>query len=170
MCSASFALVAAMKDEARPNLIRVRSDRSIVGTAVIASITTLAVALFLQWLVYNDLLHRTGPLRVVGSAVAAFLAFSFVVRVQFAQRQRRMEVLRRFETIAEMNDRIRNALQVIECATYATNPEATKPVREAVDTIEAVLDEVVIKSHPLVASESENESLPKFVKKKASNQ
>ncbi len=57
-------------------------------------------------------------------------------------------MLRRFERIAEMNDRIRNALQVIECVTYASNPQATAPVRDAVDVIEGVLHEVLIETHP----------------------
>ena len=57
-------------------------------------------------------------------------------------------MLRRFERIAQMNDRIRNALQVIELVTYATNPQATAPVREAVDVIEGILHEVLTETHP----------------------
>jgi hypothetical protein len=61
-------------------------------------------------------------------------------------------MLRRFETIGQMNDRIRNALQAIECATYATNPQATEPVRNAVDVIEGVLQEVLIEAHPALSN------------------
>lgn len=47
-----------------------------------------------------------------------------------------------------MNDRIRNSLQAIECLTYAANPEATEPVRSAVNVIEGVLEEVLAEHHP----------------------
>jgi hypothetical protein len=63
-------------------------------------------------------------------------------------RKQKLEMLRRFEIILRMNDRIRNALQIIECVTYATNPEATEPVRDAVDVIEGVLHEVLADAHP----------------------
>jgi hypothetical protein len=42
-----------------------------------------------------------------------------------------------------MNDRIRNALQAIECITYAADPSATESVREAVGAIDEVLKEVL---------------------------
>jgi hypothetical protein len=51
-------------------------------------------------------------------------------------------MLLRFETIARMNDRVRNALQTIECVTYLSDPEATQPVREAVEVIDDVLQDV----------------------------
>ena len=46
-----------------------------------------------------------------------------------------------------MNDRIRNSLQAIELVVYATNPHVTDPVKEAVDTIESVLQEVLVETH-----------------------
>ena len=70
--------------------------------------------LALQWLVYDDWMHRGGPLRLVGSAIAFMLTFAFAYRWQLAARKRRLETLRRFETIRWMNDRIRNSLQAIE--------------------------------------------------------
>jgi hypothetical protein len=42
-----------------------------------------------------------------------------------------------------MNDRIRNSLSAIESIVYATNPHVTDPVKDAVDTIENVLQEVL---------------------------
>ncbi|HWC20091.1 MAG TPA: hypothetical protein VG498_23960 [Terriglobales bacterium] len=42
-----------------------------------------------------------------------------------------------------MNDRIRNALQAIECITYAADPSAAKSLREAVEVIDGVLREFV---------------------------
>lgn len=109
-----------------------------------------AAGILLQWLVYDDWLHRTG-FRFVGSLLAGILMFAFAYYRQSTIRERKVEMLRRFQTIAQMNDRIRNALQVIECATYATNPQATEPVRNAVDVIEGVLEEVLADVHPALA-------------------
>lgn len=111
------------------------------------------IAICLQWLVYDDWLHKSGPLRIVGSAVAFFLTFVFVFRWQLAARTRKIETLHRFETIRWMNDRIRNSLQAIECLVYASNPHVTDPVKEAVDTIEKVLDEVLSTARPETSAE-----------------
>jgi hypothetical protein len=95
---------------------------------------------------------------------AGVLTFVFALRWQSAIRERKIEMLRRFETIQRMNDRIRNALQVIECATYATNPQATEPVRNAVDVIEGVLQEVLVEAHPaLSAAPDPSEAAPKSI-------
>ena len=45
-----------------------------------------------------------------------------------------------------MNDRIRNALQAIECLTYVAQPEATDSVRQSVNVIDSVLREVLADS------------------------
>jgi hypothetical protein len=84
----------------------------------------------------------------VGSAIAFFLTFLFAYRWQFAARKRKIETLRHLETIRWMNDRIRNSLQAIECIVYATNPHVTDPVKDAVDTIENVLQEVLSEARP----------------------
>jgi hypothetical protein len=117
-----------------------------------AGLAMFALAIFLQWLVYDDWMHRSGPLRIVGSVVAAVLTFAVAQRWQSAIRARKIEMLRRFETIKWMNDRIRNALQAIECVTYAADPTATDSVRSAVDVIEDVLHEVLIDAYPSPAS------------------
>jgi hypothetical protein len=127
--------------------LRVSSNLAVLLVALISALAVLAAALCLQWLVYDDWLHETG-LRVTGSLLASLLTFIFAYRWQSASRERKIELRRRFETIADMNDRVRNALQVIECATYATNPGATAPVRYAVDSIEQVLREVLVDAHP----------------------
>lgn len=111
-----------------------------------ASCGVLTVSLALQWLVYDDWLRQTGPLHVIGTSIAAVLTFLFVLRWLFALRQKQRETLARFEKIARMNDRIRNALQAIECITYAADPSATKSVREAVGVIDGVLQEVIADS------------------------
>ena len=51
-------------------------------------------------------------------------------------------MVRRMEMILHMNDRIRNALQAIECLTYVAQPEATEAVRQSVNVIDSVLREV----------------------------
>ena len=68
----------------------------------VASFFVLACTLLLQWLVYDDWLHQTGPLHMVGGAVAAVLTFMFIFGWQSAIREQQAEMLRRFETIAEL--------------------------------------------------------------------
>ncbi|MGC2209503.1 MAG: hypothetical protein WA532_05250 [Candidatus Korobacteraceae bacterium] len=126
---------------------QISSTGSIVFIATAAGLAVLGTAILLQWIIYNDWLHRAG-LRLVGSVLAGVVTSLFAYRWQWAMREQKLRMLQRFETILRMNDRIRNALQIIECATYATNPEATKPVRDAVEVIEGVLHEVLAETHP----------------------
>ncbi len=134
----------AVKFKAEPLLSRrIHSKASILIFSVVSGFAASTAAVLLQWLVYDDWLHWTGRTRLSGSLLAGALTFAFALRWQFAARQHRQEMLHRFQRIAEMNDRIRNALQVIECVTYAASPQATAPVREAVDVIEGVLHEVL---------------------------
>lgn len=116
--------------------------------SLVSGLTAVGLAIFLQWLIYDDWLHDAGPVRVIGSLLAGALMFAIAFRWQTAQRDRRLEMLHRFETIHWMTDRIRNSLQAIECVTYHASPEATDSVRAAVDTIESVLQEVLADSHP----------------------
>ena len=131
-----------------PSSLRIPSVISVWFLALLCGMSVFFAALALQWLVYDDWMHRGGPLRLVGSAIAFLLTFAFAYRWQLAARRRKLETLRRFETIRWMNDRIRNSLQAIECLVYATNPHVTDPVKDAVDTIESVLDEVLSHAHP----------------------
>lgn len=112
-----------------------------------SAMCVLAISVFLQWLVYDDWMHRTGPLQIVGSLLAAALVFYLVLRWQKTIRRHKDEMLRRFETIKWMNDRIRNSLQTIDLLAFV-NSQATEQVRGAVDTIESVLQEVLEESHP----------------------
>lgn len=121
--------------------------------AAVCGLGVFFIAICLQWLVYDDWLHKSGPLRLVGSVVAFVLTFVFAFRWQRSARRRKIETLHRFETIRWMNDRIRNSLQAIECLVYASNPHAMDPVKEAVDTIEDVLDEVLSNAHPEAPAE-----------------
>jgi divalent metal cation (Fe/Co/Zn/Cd) transporter len=108
-----------------------------------ASFLVLIVALAIQWLVYDDWQHQTGPLRIVGTAIASALTMIFMLRWQYSLHKQHLEMMRRFELISYMNDRIRNALQAIECVTYVSGPETTEPVRREVNAIDQVLREVL---------------------------
>jgi hypothetical protein len=131
-----------------PFSLQIPSAVSVWFFAAMCGMGVFFAAIVLQWLVYDDWMHRGGPLRLVGSGIAFLLAFAFAYRWQLAARRRKVETLHRFETIRWMNDRIRNSLQAIECLVYATNPHVTDPVKDAVDTIEDVLDEVLSSSGP----------------------
>ena len=115
----------------------------------VSGFAAFTAVIWLQWLVYDEWLHWSGPLRFTGSLAAGTLTFVFVLRWRSAVRQQQIETLHRFERIAQMNDRIRNALQVIECVTYADNPQVTETVRDAVDIIEGVLHEVLAETRPI---------------------
>jgi len=127
------------------------SDVTIWIVSVCAGLSVFALAILLQWLIYDDWLHDRGPLRLVGSFLAGAIMCASAWRWQFVVRRRKLEMLRRFETIKWMTDRIRNALQAIECITYAASRDATEPVRVAVDVIEGVLGEVLAEHHPAVS-------------------
>ena len=126
----------------------VASKGKIVLFSLLAAIPVLAASLLMQWLIYDDWLHRNG-LRIVGTCIAALVTFIFALRWQSAIRERQLEMVRRMEMILQMNDRIRNALQAIECLTYVAQPEATESVRHSVNVIDRVLREVLAESgHP----------------------
>jgi hypothetical protein len=110
----------------------------------LASSSVFASSLLIQWLVYDDWLHHTGPLRIIGTLLATVLTFAFVLYWQHSVRKAQRDMVRRLETIARLNDRIRNALQAIECVTYLSQPHATDPVRQAVAEIDGVLREVFV--------------------------
>ena len=124
----------------------VASKGRIVLLSLLAAIPVLAASLLVQWLVYDDWLHQTGPLRIVGTSIATGVTFLFALRWQNAIRERQLEMVRRLEMILRMNDRIRNALQAIECLTYVAQPEATESVRQSVNVIDSVLREVLAES------------------------
>lgn len=138
-----------MRPTADPPLSRqIASDIRIWVISVCSAVAVFVAAIFMQWLIYDNWLHDKGPVRIVGSLLAGGLTFAVAVRWQFAIRWRKVEMLRRFESIKWMNDRIRNSLQAIECVTYAADPQATESVRSAVDAIEEVLRGVLAESHP----------------------
>jgi len=114
--------------------------------SLLISFSVLVVGFILQWLVYADWLHQSGPVRVVGMTIAAILTLIFVFHWQAGLRERQLETLRRFRVIAEMNDRIRNALQAIECLTFVSGHDATEGIRQAVGAIDDALRDVLLLS------------------------
>ena len=102
---------------------QIASDAAIWLVSLLAGLAVFVFAIFIQWLIYDDWLHDRGPLRIVGSFLAGVLMFLSIWRWQLVVRQHKLEMLRRFETIKWMNDRIRNSLQAIECLTYAAIPK-----------------------------------------------
>ncbi len=141
------AMSAEEHKDHRKNQISVKGWK-LVLYAFMASSFVLFVSLIIQWLVYDDWLRRTGPLHLVGTSIAVLVTFVFAVRWQHSVNQREQELVRRFEMILQMNDRIRNALQAIECVTYLSDPQATDSVRQSVDNIDTVLREVLEDTNP----------------------
>ena len=139
---------ALMKSKTElPLSSQIPSIASICVSSIVSGVLVFSVAVLLQWFIYDDWMHRNGPLRLVGSALASGLTFAFVYHWQLGLRERKLEMLRRFEKIKWMNDRIRNSLQAIEFVVYATNSHVTDPVKDSVDTIERVLQEVLVETH-----------------------
>lgn len=120
------------------------SRLAIVIVSLFAALLIAVSALLLQWIIYDDWLRSSHPLHYVGTTLAAVLAFVLVYRSQMLFRERQRETLHRFEVVARMNDRIRNALQIIDCTAFASQPQAADQVRHAVDVIDGVLREVLV--------------------------
>jgi hypothetical protein len=80
-------------------------------------------------------------------------------------RRRELEAMRRFQVIAEMNDKIRNALQKIECLSYAIAHESTDGIHEAIETIDIALRGMIDESMSATAT-----SIPHGVVKTPSNE
>jgi len=136
-----------MKSKAASSLAsQIPSVAMICFSSIVAGLAIFLFAIVLQWFIYDDWMHKNGPLRLAGSSLASALTIGFVYRWQLGQRDKKIENLRRFEEIKWMNDRIRNSLQAIECVVYATNRGVTDPVKDAVDTIESVLQEVLVET------------------------
>ena len=109
--------------------------------ALVTGASASGVALFIQWIVYDDWLHQAGPLRLAGAVLAGLFMGVLVFRSERHVREKRRELLERLQAIRWMNDRIRNSLQVIECITFASAPEITVDVKNSVDAIECILND-----------------------------
>ena len=123
----------------RPKL-RVSSDPEIWLATAVTGLVVFLVALGIQWVIYDRLLHEDG-LRLVGSVLAATMAMVLVQHMKTTARNDRIKEIRRLEAIALVNHHIRNSLQAI--AVCCTDEAAAASVRESVDRIERVLTEVL---------------------------
>jgi hypothetical protein len=130
------------------------SRARIFTVSLLASFFVLVVSLMIQWLVYDDWLRETGPLHIVGTGIAALLTLVFMLRWQYRVREQQREMVRRFELISHMNDRIRNALQAIECVTYVSRLDETGLVRQEVEAIDKILREVLTETGFASAAEA----------------
>ena len=115
------------------------SRSRIIAYSLVASCSVLLVSIALQWLIYDDWLHETGPLRIIGSVLASIVTFVLVLHWFWVARERHLEAQRRFKVIAEMNDRIRNKVQAIACVQYASDEKLASDIRDAVDAIDVAL-------------------------------
>jgi hypothetical protein len=57
------------------------SNSRIAALSIGASCGVLIVSLVVQWVVYDDWLHQTGPLHLIGTSIAAGLTFIYVFAV-----------------------------------------------------------------------------------------
>lgn len=85
------------------------SSLRILLLSLAASLVIFAASLSLQRMVYENLLHQTGPWRFTGTTLATLVTFLFARRWLLASREQRLKAQRRLEIVREMNDRIRNA-------------------------------------------------------------
>jgi len=121
---------------------RLASTASIWLVSLASAICVLGLVVALQWFIYDDWMHEHTPLQIFGSLVAAALTCFSVARWQFALRRRRLEMVKHFQTIEWMNDRIRNSLQSIDLLAFA-HSDAAEHVRTTVDAIAGVLKETL---------------------------
>lgn len=134
-------------EEARQNRAgRPISTRRIVVLALITAVTVLIIGLALQWLIYVHWMRESGSVRIVGTLIASAVTFAFVFHWQDQLRQRHAEMIRRFQLVADLNDQVRNALQVIDCSLYAANPEIADQVNDALDRIDSALRDALVVS------------------------
>ena len=136
---------------------RIASTASIWLVSLASGLCVLVFAAFLQWLIYDDWMHGHNPLQMFGTLLAATLTFVVVLRWQISIRRHRMELIRHFETIEWMNDRIRNALQSIDLIAFA-HSEAAEQVRTAVDAISVILKQVRADTHPQKRAQQERQA------------
>jgi len=112
------------------------------AVALGSSCAVFAITVAIQWFIYNKLLGQS-EFHAVGVSVASVLTFVFIQRMMAASRRRRLETLRRFQIIVEMNHHIRNSLQAILYQSFSLDDSAAARLKDAVDRIAWVLEEVL---------------------------
>jgi hypothetical protein len=94
------------------------------------------------------LLYEHAPARrtvEVSDGIASIIIGLLSYRLLVIQRQRREELRKRVETIADMNHHVRNALQVISLASHGKSQEEIATIRESVSRIQWALRELLPK-------------------------
>ena len=119
--------------------LRILSDREIWLISGACGAGVFVLALGMQWVIYDRILHQDG-LRLVGSAIAAVLATALAFYMKTTARNDRIREIRRLEAIAVLNHHIRNSLQAI---AVCSNNEASTAIRLSIDRIERVLAEIL---------------------------
>lgn len=132
------------------DLLADSSDLSIWFYSLVSGALTTGGATWIQWLVYDDWLHDAGPLRLAGSVLAGLFLGALVFRSRWQAREKKRRMLEHLHAIRWTNDRIRNSLQAIECITFAAAPQIAEDVRHSVDSIELILDDLLVSpdAHP----------------------
>jgi hypothetical protein len=96
------------------------------------------------------LLLREGSTRMtvdISDGLAGLIAGGLFLRILHYGRERRDNVRRKLEAIAEMNHHIRNALQVISLSTHVNGNRAeVATIDDAVNRIQWALREILPKS------------------------
>jgi signal transduction histidine kinase len=112
--------------------------------ALFAGISVFGLSMAAQWYFY---VYRGGhqDVRVFSASVAGVVTTLLVQRLMAASRDRRLANLRRFQIIAEMNHHIRNSLQTISYQRFAADAESAARLKDAVDRIQWVLEQVLPK-------------------------
>jgi hypothetical protein len=79
---------SSMKSKAEPSLAsQIPTVAMICFSSIVAGLAIFLLALALQWFIYDDWLHKSGPLRLIGSALASALTFGFFRENQVDERQ-----------------------------------------------------------------------------------
>ncbi len=124
---------------AKPDL-KVSSTPRIWLVALAVGLLVFILALVMQWIIYDRIMHQDG-VRIVGSAIAAVIATLLVQSLETSARNQRLRELRRLEVIALLNHHIRNSLQAIVASSGTSN--STDTIRVSVERIEWALGEVL---------------------------
>jgi hypothetical protein len=120
--------------------VRIRSITEIRLLSLLTGIACFAIALAIQWLIYDRFLLEDG-FRLVGSAISGFLAFVLVYMMALRSRRAQLAELHRMQIIALMNHHVRNALQAIVYCSGGS--ESVNIIQNSVNRIEWVLSEVL---------------------------
>jgi signal transduction histidine kinase len=115
------------------------------GLALLFGVIVLLTATGLDYLMKRGQQTFWGSIDA-SAGVAALVAALLLYRVLWYERERRKDIRRRLETIAEINHHIRNALHAIALSTHSTQDQQTvKIIQESLQRIDWALKEILPK-------------------------